>query len=146
MIYYKQEKFSLAEMHFQKALQINPQSSVLLCHIGVVSKSYLIQVWYIKWRLTSMGLYIYRKWHSFFSRFSMLWRNLRKLWIHWTKPLTLIPRTPSANSTEPQYYLQMRSTKWVTNLKGTILEGFFWKQQFFPLGKLNTSHIHLSQL
>jgi tetratricopeptide (TPR) repeat protein len=37
MIYYKQEKFSLAEMHFQKALDINPQSSVLLCHIGVVS-------------------------------------------------------------------------------------------------------------
>lgn len=42
MIYYKQEKFSLAEMHFQKALHINPQSSVLLCHIGVVSKSHLI--------------------------------------------------------------------------------------------------------
>lgn len=38
MIYYKQEKFSLAEMHFQKALDINPQSSVLLCHIGVVSR------------------------------------------------------------------------------------------------------------
>lgn len=37
MIYYKQEKFGLAEMHFQKALDINPQSSVLLCHIGVVS-------------------------------------------------------------------------------------------------------------
>lgn len=41
MIYYKQEKFSLAEMHFQKALDINPQSSVLLCHIGVVSSLYL---------------------------------------------------------------------------------------------------------
>lgn len=41
MIYYKQEKFSLAEMHFQKALDINPQSSVLLCHIGVVSRLYL---------------------------------------------------------------------------------------------------------
>lgn len=40
MIYYKQEKFSLAEMHFQKALDINPQSSVLLCHIGVVSSLY----------------------------------------------------------------------------------------------------------
>lgn len=37
MIYYKQEKFNLAEMHFKKALSINPQSSVLLCHIGVVS-------------------------------------------------------------------------------------------------------------
>lgn len=42
MIYYKQEKFNLAEMHFKKALSINPQSSVLLCHIGVVS-SYLTQ-------------------------------------------------------------------------------------------------------
>lgn len=39
MIYYKQEKFNLAEIHFKKALSINPQSSVLLCHIGVVSKS-----------------------------------------------------------------------------------------------------------
>uniref|UniRef100_A0A665WIF0 Cell division cycle protein 27 homolog n=1 Tax=Echeneis naucrates TaxID=173247 RepID=A0A665WIF0_ECHNA len=36
MIYYKQEKFNLAEIHFKKALSINPQSSVLLCHIGVV--------------------------------------------------------------------------------------------------------------
>ena len=36
-IYYKQEKFALAEMHYRKALAINPQSSVLLCHIGVVS-------------------------------------------------------------------------------------------------------------
>lgn len=45
MIYYKQEKFSLAEMHFQKALDINPQSSVLLCHIGVVST----------WHLTGLG-------------------------------------------------------------------------------------------
>lgn len=43
MIYYKQEKFSLAEMHFQKALDINPQSSVLLCHIGVVS------TWHLTW-------------------------------------------------------------------------------------------------
>lgn len=39
MIYYKQEKFNLAEIHFKKALSINPQSSVLLCHIGVVSIS-----------------------------------------------------------------------------------------------------------
>ncbi len=37
MIYYKQEKFALAEVHFRKALSINPQNSVLLCHIGVVS-------------------------------------------------------------------------------------------------------------
>ena len=38
MIYYKQEKFALAEVHFRKALSINPQSPVLLCHIGVVSQ------------------------------------------------------------------------------------------------------------
>ena len=37
MIYYKQEKFAFAEFHFRKALFINPQSSVLLCHIAVVS-------------------------------------------------------------------------------------------------------------
>ena len=36
MIYYKQEKYNLAEVHFKKALTINPSSSVLLCHIGVV--------------------------------------------------------------------------------------------------------------
>lgn len=39
MIYYKQEKFNFAEIHFKKALSINPQSSVLLCHIGVVRQS-----------------------------------------------------------------------------------------------------------
>lgn len=37
MIYQKQEKFSLAEVHFRKALSINPKSPALLCHIGVVS-------------------------------------------------------------------------------------------------------------
>lgn len=37
MIYYKQEKYNLAEVHFKKALTINPSSSVLLCHIGVVT-------------------------------------------------------------------------------------------------------------
>ena len=37
MVYYKQEKFSLAGLHFQKALAINPRSSALLCHVGVVS-------------------------------------------------------------------------------------------------------------
>ncbi|CAN8005409.1 unnamed protein product, partial [Ixodes hexagonus] len=36
MIYYKQQQFLLAEMHFKRALNINPQSSVLLCHIAVV--------------------------------------------------------------------------------------------------------------
>ena len=37
MIYYKQEKFNLAEIHYRKALSINPSSSVLYCHVGVVS-------------------------------------------------------------------------------------------------------------
>lgn len=42
MIFYKKEKFTLAEAHFKKALAINPQSAVLLCHIGLVSiTSYL---------------------------------------------------------------------------------------------------------
>ena len=36
MIYYKQEKFSLAEIHYRKALSINPHSSVILCHVGMV--------------------------------------------------------------------------------------------------------------
>jgi len=36
MIFYKREKFTLAEAHFKKALLINPQSAVLLCHIGLV--------------------------------------------------------------------------------------------------------------
>ena len=36
MIYYKKEKFSLAETHFKKALSINPENAVLLCHIGLV--------------------------------------------------------------------------------------------------------------
>ena len=48
MIYYKQEKFSLAELHFRKALSINPQSSVLMCHVGAVSlkvtHNYTVQV------------------------------------------------------------------------------------------------------
>lgn len=41
MIYYKQEKFDFAEVHFRKALHINPHSAALLCHIGVVSLIYL---------------------------------------------------------------------------------------------------------
>jgi len=31
-IYFKQEKFGLAEYHFKRALDINCQSSVLHCH------------------------------------------------------------------------------------------------------------------
>ncbi len=34
-IYFRQEKYDLAEYHFQKALSINPQSSVLHCHLGM---------------------------------------------------------------------------------------------------------------
>jgi len=37
MVYYKQEKFVLAEFHFKKALTINPYNSTLLCTIAVVS-------------------------------------------------------------------------------------------------------------
>ena len=36
-IYSKQERYLLAEIHFKRALSINTQSSVLMCHIGVVS-------------------------------------------------------------------------------------------------------------
>lgn len=36
MVYYKQEKFVLAEFHFNKALVINPFNSTLLCTIAVV--------------------------------------------------------------------------------------------------------------
>ncbi|KAJ8957561.1 hypothetical protein NQ318_020601 [Aromia moschata] len=35
-IYSKQERYHLAEMNYSKALSINPKSSVILCHIGVV--------------------------------------------------------------------------------------------------------------
>ena len=38
MVYYKQEKFVLAEFHFKKALTINPYNSTLLCTIAVVSR------------------------------------------------------------------------------------------------------------
>lgn len=34
-IYFRQEKFDLAEYHFQRALDINRQSSVLHCHLGM---------------------------------------------------------------------------------------------------------------
>lgn len=35
-IFSKQEQYSLAELHFQRALQISPQNSAIMCHIGVV--------------------------------------------------------------------------------------------------------------
>ena len=39
MIYYKQEKYTLAEQHYLRALAINPKNSVLLCNLAVVSIS-----------------------------------------------------------------------------------------------------------
>lgn len=35
-VYSKQELFTLAEYHYKRALAINPHSSVILCHVGVV--------------------------------------------------------------------------------------------------------------
>jgi len=40
MVYYKQEKFVLAEFHFKKALTINPYNSTLLCTIAVVCRPF----------------------------------------------------------------------------------------------------------
>jgi anaphase-promoting complex subunit 3 len=34
-IYHRQEKYDLAEYHFQRAVSINPQSSVLRCNLGM---------------------------------------------------------------------------------------------------------------
>lgn len=34
-VYYRQEKYDLAEYHFQRALAINTKSSVLHCHVGM---------------------------------------------------------------------------------------------------------------
>lgn len=34
-IYHRQEKYDLAEYHFQRAVEINPQSSVLRCNLGM---------------------------------------------------------------------------------------------------------------
>ena len=33
-IYYRQERYELAEYHFKRALDINPSSSVLHCYLG----------------------------------------------------------------------------------------------------------------
>ena len=35
-IYYRQEKYDHAEHHFLKAVEINPKSPLLLCHLGMV--------------------------------------------------------------------------------------------------------------
>lgn len=34
-IYFRQEKFGMAEYHFRRALTINPGSSVLRCYLGM---------------------------------------------------------------------------------------------------------------
>ena len=39
MIYYKQERFSEAQVYYKKALKLNPCNSVLLCHLGVVQSA-----------------------------------------------------------------------------------------------------------
>lgn len=51
-IYYRQEKYELAECHFRRALAINPASSVLHCYLGefvgrTCTFSYLLQ-WLLK--------------------------------------------------------------------------------------------------
>ena len=38
-IYHRQEKYDLAEYHFQRAVSINPQSSVLRCNLGMSQHS-----------------------------------------------------------------------------------------------------------
>jgi hypothetical protein len=35
-VYYRQERYELAEYHFRKALSINCTSSILKCYIGMV--------------------------------------------------------------------------------------------------------------
>ena len=35
LIYFRQEKYDLSEYHFRKTISINPQSSVLHCHLGM---------------------------------------------------------------------------------------------------------------
>jgi anaphase-promoting complex subunit 3 len=35
-IYFRQERFELSEYHFKRAIEINPNSSVLRCHLGLV--------------------------------------------------------------------------------------------------------------
>jgi tetratricopeptide (TPR) repeat protein len=37
-IYYRQEKYELAEYHFTRALSINRQSSVLHCYLGEATR------------------------------------------------------------------------------------------------------------
>ena len=34
-IFHRQEKFDLAEYHFERAVQLHPMSSILLCNLGI---------------------------------------------------------------------------------------------------------------
>lgn len=36
LVFYKQERYLLAEMNYKKTVEINPQSPVLMCHLAVV--------------------------------------------------------------------------------------------------------------
>lgn len=36
MIYFRQEKYEIAEYHFRRAISINDKSSVLHCYLGMV--------------------------------------------------------------------------------------------------------------
>ncbi len=42
LVYYKQERFKMAEIFYRKALNINPNSPVLMCHVAVVSLDFLM--------------------------------------------------------------------------------------------------------
>lgn len=44
LVLFKQERFAQAESHFKKALSIHPHSSVLMCHVAVVS---MVIIFYI---------------------------------------------------------------------------------------------------
>ena len=37
LTYYKQERYKLTEMYYNKALAINPHNPILMCHLAVVS-------------------------------------------------------------------------------------------------------------
>ena len=39
LTYYRQERYKLTEMYYNKALAINPHNPVLICHLAVVSQS-----------------------------------------------------------------------------------------------------------
>jgi Tfp pilus assembly protein PilF len=57
MVSFKQEQYKLAKVSYQKALRLNPKSTVVLCHIALVSdlKDWFFtkkfeEVWSSLWR------------------------------------------------------------------------------------------------